>query len=62
VRLRKSQKMDEEVDVTRFSSESDDLNIECAARCEQCHELFDANSIKLAISTFGHPGMHNWHV
>ena len=41
----KESEMDEEVDVKRFSNESDDdLNLECAARCEQCHELFDANN------------------
>ena len=48
---------DEEVDVTRSSSESgDSLNMECAARCEQCHELFDANSTKPAISALGVTG------
>jgi hypothetical protein len=50
-------KMDEEVDVKRASSESDDdLNLECAARREQCHELFDANN-NTRHFCFGHPGM-----
>jgi len=49
--------MDEEVDVKRFSNESDvDLSLECAARCEQCHELFDANN-ETRHFCFGHPGM-----
>lgn len=49
--------MDEEVDVKRVSNESDDdSNLECAARCEQCHELFDANN-ETRHFCFGHPGM-----
>jgi hypothetical protein len=53
----KESEMDEEVDVKMFSNESDDgLNLECAARCEQCHELFDANN-ETRHFCFGHPGM-----
>ena len=50
-------KMYEKVDVTKSSSESDDnLNLECAARCEQCRELFDVNN-KTHHFCFDHPGM-----
>ena len=53
----KKSEMDEEVDVKRFSNESDDdLNLECAARCEHCHELFDADN-NTRHFCFGHPGM-----
>jgi hypothetical protein len=48
---------DEEVDVTGSSNESDDdWNLECAARCEQCHGLFDASNTTRHFC-FGHPGM-----